>query len=120
MSLHRCAWPDQYLIQIQPDSELVGCMCDIGFVFTLSDLQKPQPQQIQRIFESFVELTMNANRAIVAPAMRAAADDQCGEYSDIFTSDTRDMMGFFVLLRKMLQEVNPNEMASSNKTTDYL
>jgi len=107
---------DQDLTRTQPDSELVGCMCDIGFVFTLSDLQKPQPQQIQRIFESFVELTMNANRAIVAPAMRAAADDLCGEYSDIFTSDTRDMMGFFVLLRKMLQEVCPIKSATTNNT----
>jgi kinetochore protein Nuf2 len=71
----------------------------------MADLQKPNPQQIQRIFEFFVELSMNATRNTVGPAMKAAADDICGEYSEIFTVDTRDTMGFFVLLRRMLQEV---------------
>jgi len=37
--------------------------------------------------------------------MKAATDDICGEYSDIFSADTRDMMGFFVICRRMLQEV---------------
>lgn len=90
---------------LQPDRELVDCLSDIGFSFTLADLQKPQPQQIQRIFEFFVELSMNATRTTVAPAMKAAADDICGEYSEVFSADTRDMMGFFVLLRRLLQEV---------------
>lgn len=89
----------------QPDREVVDCLSDIGFAFTLSDLQKPNPQHIQRIFEFFVELSLNATRTTVAPAMKAAADDICGEYSDIFSADTRDMMGFFVICRRMLQEV---------------
>lgn len=49
---------------------------------------------------------MNATRTTVAPAMKAAADDICGEYSEVFSADTRDMMGFFVLLRRLLQEVD--------------
>lgn len=49
---------------------------------------------------------MNTTREVVAPAMRAAAEDMCGgEAERIFTSDTRDLMGFFVILRKLLREV---------------
>jgi kinetochore protein Nuf2 len=39
--------------------------------------------------------------------MRAAAEDMCGDDAErIFTSDTRDLMGFFVILRKLLREVS--------------
>ena len=49
---------------------------------------------------------MNTTRETVAPAMRAAAEDLCGPDAErIFTSDTRDLMGFFVVLRKLLLEV---------------
>jgi kinetochore protein Nuf2 len=49
---------------------------------------------------------MNTTREVVAPAMRAAAEDMCGGDAErIFTSDTRDLMGFFVILRKLLREV---------------
>jgi len=68
-------------------------------------LQKPNPQQIQKVFEWFAELLMNTSRDIVAPAMKAAADDISGQYSDIFAPDTRDLMGFFVVVRKLLVEV---------------
>ena len=53
---------------------------------------------------------MNTTREIVAPAMRAAAEDICGPDADrIFTSDTRDLMGFFVTLRKLLAECGIND-----------
>lgn len=49
---------------------------------------------------------MNTTRDVVAPAMRAAAEDTCGPDADrVFTSDTRDLMAFFVTLRKLLREV---------------
>ena len=48
---------------------------------------------------------MNATRETVEPAMRAAAEDVCGEYMDIVPSDTRNLMGFYVSLRKLLIEV---------------
>lgn len=49
---------------------------------------------------------MNSTREVVAPAMRAAAEDTAGPDADrIFTSDTRDLMGFFVILKKLLREV---------------
>lgn len=89
----------------QPDSEVAGCISDIGIPFSVSDLQKPNPQQIQRVFEWFAELLMNITRESVAPGMRAAADDTCGQFSDTFSNDTRDLMGFFVVLRKLLVEV---------------
>lgn len=57
------------------------------------------------MFEWFAELLTNTTRDAVAPAMRAAGDDVAGPYSEIFTSDTRDLMGFFVVLRKLLVEV---------------
>ena len=87
-----------------PDHEIAGCISDIGIPFSPSDLAKPNPQQIQRVFEWFAELLMNTTRESVAPAMRAASEDICGAYSEIFSADTRDLMGFFVVLRKLLVE----------------
>ncbi|KAI9712870.1 MAG: kinetochore-associated Ndc80 complex subunit nuf2 [Chrysothrix sp. TS-e1954] len=87
-----------------PEKEIAGCITDIGIPFSVQDLQKPNPQQIQRIFEWFAELLMNTNRDVVSPAMRAAAEDLCGQYSDVFTPDTRDLMGYFITLRRLLQE----------------
>jgi kinetochore protein Nuf2 len=49
---------------------------------------------------------MNTTREVVAPAMRAAAEEMCGDGAErLFTSDTRDLMAFFVILRKLLREV---------------
>jgi kinetochore protein Nuf2 len=68
-------------------------------------LQKPNPQQIQKVFEWLAELLMNTTREVVAPAMKAAADDLCPDEADrIYTADTRDLMGFFVTLRRLLLE----------------
>ena len=49
---------------------------------------------------------MNATRETVEPAMRAAAEDVCGEYVEIIPADTRNLMGFYVSLRKLLNEVS--------------
>ncbi|KAI9821755.1 MAG: kinetochore-associated Ndc80 complex subunit nuf2 [Pycnora praestabilis] len=87
-----------------PDKEIAGCISDIGVPFSPTDLQKPNPQQIQMVFEWFAELLMNTTRETVEPAMKAAADDVCGEYSDIVPGDTRNLMGFYVSLRKLLLE----------------
>lgn len=93
---------------MQPDSEIAGCITDIGIAFTVADLQKPNPQIIQKVFEWLAELLMNTTREVVAPAMRAAAEDLCGEGAErLFTSDTRDLMAFFVILKKLLREVGP-------------
>lgn len=48
---------------------------------------------------------MNATRETVEPAMRAAAEDICGEHLEIVPPDTRNLMGFYVSLRKLLIEV---------------
>ncbi|KAF1927997.1 kinetochore protein nuf2 [Didymella exigua CBS 183.55] len=88
-----------------PDAEIAGCITDIGIAFTVADLQKPNPQIIQKVFEWLAELLMNTTREVVAPAMRAAAEDLCGEGAErLFTSDTRDLMAFFVILKKLLRE----------------
>lgn len=73
--------------------------------FSPEDLQKPNPQQIQKVFEWFAELLMNATRETVEPAMRAAAEDVCGEHMEVVPADTRNLMGFYVSLRKLLVEV---------------
>ncbi len=91
--------------KFQPDREIAGCISDIGVQFSQEDLQKPNPQQIQKIFEWFAELLMNATRETVEPAMRAAAEDICGEHMEIVPPDTRNLMGFYVSLRKLLLEV---------------
>ena len=95
------------LIEYEPDREIAGCISDIGISFDIQDLQKPNPQQMQKVFEWFAELLMNTTRDVVAPAMRAAAEDLCGDDMErIFTADTRELMGFFVSLRRLLVEVN--------------
>lgn len=48
---------------------------------------------------------MNATRETVEPAMRAAAEEICGEHMEIVPPDTRNLMGFYVSLRKLLIEV---------------
>ena len=48
---------------------------------------------------------MNATRETVEPAMRAAAEDVCGEHVEIVPPDTRNLMGFYVSLRRLLLEV---------------
>ncbi|KAG9245206.1 kinetochore protein-like protein nuf2 [Calycina marina] len=87
-----------------PDKEIAGCISDIGVQFSVADLQKPNPQQIQKIFEWFAELLMNATPGTVDPAMRAAAEDVSGEYIDIMPGDARNLMGFYTTLRQLLAE----------------
>ena len=85
-----------------PDSEIVGCITEIGIHFTVADLKKPNPAHVQQIFEWFAELLLNATRETVEPAMRAAAEDVCGEFSDTIPVDTRNLMGFYMSLRRLL------------------
>ncbi|KAF6815344.1 kinetochore protein NUF2 [Colletotrichum sojae] len=94
-----------------PDKEIVGCITDIGIPFAVADLQKPNPLQVQMIFEWFAELLLNATRETVEPAMRAAAEDICGEYSDVVPPDTRNLMGFYVSLRRLLAECGINDFS---------
>jgi kinetochore protein Nuf2 len=70
--------------------------------FSIADLQKPNPLQIQIIFEWFAELLMNTSRETVDPAMRAGAEDICGEYMEVFPPDARNLIGFYASLRKLL------------------
>ncbi|WEW60902.1 kinetochore-associated Ndc80 complex subunit nuf2 [Emydomyces testavorans] len=88
-----------------PDKVIAGCINDIGISFTVADLLKPNPQQIQIIFEWFAEILMNVTRDTVEPAMRAAAEDICGDYASIIPPDSRNLMGFFVSLRKLMIQV---------------
>lgn len=67
--------------------------------------------QIQMIFEWFAELLMNATRESVDPAMRAAAEDVCGEYMDIIPAEARNLMGFYSSLRKLLGEAGISDFS---------
>jgi kinetochore protein Nuf2 len=89
----------------KPDKEIAGCINDIGIPFTTADLAKPNPQQIQMVFEWFAELLMNVTRETVEPGMHAAADEICGDYPDIVPNETRNLMGFFISIRRLLSEV---------------
>lgn len=89
---------------MQPDKDIAGCISDIGVPFSVADLQKPNPQHIQMVFEYLGELLMNATRDSINPAMSAAAEDICGDFADIIPFDTRNLMGFFVSLRQLLVE----------------
>lgn len=48
---------------------------------------------------------MNTTKETVEPAMRAAAEDICGDYPDIVPLETRNLMGFFISLRRLMMEV---------------
>ena len=50
---------------------------------------------------------MNITRETVEPAMRAAAEAVCKEHMDIIPPDTRNLMGFYASLKKLLVEVPP-------------
>ncbi|RKU47649.1 kinetochore-associated Ndc80 complex subunit nuf2 [Coniochaeta pulveracea] len=98
-----------------PDKEIVGCITDIGIPFTVADLAKPNPVQVQMIFECFAELLLNSTRETVSPAMRAAAEDICGEYSEVLMpGDTRNLMGFYVGLRRLLLECGITDFSFSD------
>ena len=97
--------PDEDAFMTLPDREIAGCISDIGIGFSVEDLRKPNPQQIQKIFEWFAELLTNTTREVVAPAMKAAAEDLCGDDAErIFSADTRELMGFFITMRRLLLE----------------
>jgi kinetochore protein Nuf2 len=91
--------------QQQPDSELALCVSEIGIPCTVEDLRKPKEQHVQKIFEYFAYILMNTTRDVVAPAMRAAAEELVGgEAERLYSADTRDLMGLFIMLRKLLVE----------------
>ena len=93
-----------------PDREIVGCINELGIPFTIADLQKPNPIQVQQILEWFGELLMNKTRQTVDPAMRAAAEDLCGDFGDsLMPPDTRNLMGFFVSLRRLMLDCGVND-----------
>lgn len=94
-----------------PDSEIVGCITEIGINFSIADLQKPNPAHVQQIFEWFAELLLNATRETVDPAMRAAAEDVCDQYADVIPPDTRNLMGFYVSLRQLLLECGITDLS---------
>lgn len=78
-------------------------------------MRKPNPQQIQKVFEWFAELLTNITREVVAPAMKAAATDVCGDDADrIFTPDTRELMAFFITLRRLLLECGVKDFTFSD------
>lgn len=75
------------------------------------------------IFELFVEVLMNATRETVDPAMRAAAEEICGEYMDVIPGETRNLMGFYMSLRKLLIECGIEDFSFQDlfkPTTDRL
>ncbi|KAK2737198.1 kinetochore-associated Ndc80 complex subunit nuf2 [Onygenales sp. PD_40] len=108
--------PDPDALMRLPDKEIAGCINDIGVPFSIGDLVKPNPQQIQMVFESFAELLMNATRETVEPAMRAAADDICPDNVDLIPPDTRNLMGFFTSLRKLMVECGVSDFAFTDLT----
>ncbi|GBF62734.1 kinetochore protein [Trichophyton mentagrophytes] len=99
-----------------PDKVIAGCINDIGIPFTMADLLKPNPQQVQMVFEWFAELFMNTTRETVEPAMLAAAEDIAGDQADIFPPDTRNLMGFLVSLRKLMLQCGVHDFTFTDIT----
>jgi len=104
-STNRRPPPEEVDPFILRDADIVENVCHIGLPFTLEDLRKPQPQQVQRLYESLVEICMDLTREKVGPSMSAAAEEIAGpEMADrLFNPDVRDLMGLFVRLRDLMQ-----------------
>ena len=125
MAMNLCDWYEscKFLshtaanLGTQSDGEIAGCISDIGVPFSPDDLQKPQPAMIQKVFEWFAELLMNTTRETVEPAMREAAKDVCGEdLMDIIPVETRNLMGFYASLRKLLVECGITDFTFTDLT----
>ncbi|KAE9965659.1 hypothetical protein BLS_007459 [Venturia inaequalis] len=98
-----------------PDQEIATCVTEIGINCTLEDLRKPNPQHVQKMFEFFVFVIMNITRDVVSPAMRAAAEELAGpEAERLYTADTRDLMGLFITLRRLLVVCGIDDLAFSD------
>lgn len=100
-----------------PDREIVGCINELGIPFTVADLQKPNPIQVQQIFEWFGELLMNKTRQTVDPAMRAAVEDvfqgdEAGE--QLMPADARSLMGFFISLKTLMAHCGVQDFSFSD------
>lgn len=61
---------------------------------------------------------MNITRETVEPAMRAATDDVGGDYPDIVPNDTRNLMGFFISLRRLMMEVRHSLVYINGDSSD--
>src|ERR1700761_4669335 len=90
-----------------------------GIPLTPADLRNPNPQQIQRLFEHLANILMNICRETVSPAMRVAAEDHCasGSAADaerLYSADTRDLMGFFIMLRRLMLQCTITDFAFSD------
>jgi len=100
-----------------PDHEIASCIIEgMGIPFSEQDLQKPNPVQVQMIFEWFAEIVINASRETIGPAMHAAAEDVCGdEFSEtLMPADTRNLMGFYATLRRLLFECGIEDFSFSD------
>jgi hypothetical protein len=73
----------------------------------VQDLHKPQPEQIQKIFELFADLLMNITHETVSPAMAATAEEVCKETGiDVTPETTRNLLGLYTSVKKLLIEVH--------------
>ncbi|PHH80137.1 hypothetical protein CDD82_1965 [Ophiocordyceps australis] len=88
---------------IQHHTQLAAeCIHDLGFNLSRADLEKPNPAQVQPIFELFADELLNTTREMVQPAMREVAEDMCGEFADVIPTDTRDLVGFYGQLQQLM------------------
>ena len=114
MSLLQILFAPASNYRCQSEKEIASCISEMGIPFQPSDLQKPNPQVIQMVFEHLGELVMNATRDNIDPAMRAAAEDICAEFPELVPVETRLLMGFFVHLRTMLEQCGINDFSFSD------
>lgn len=97
------------------DAEIAGCITDIGVPLSENDLRKPNPPLIHTIFEHLGDLLLHLTRPSLDPALKAACIDICGEdFPDLVPLETRLMMGFFVSLRKMMNECGVHDFSMND------
>lgn len=98
---------DPNAFMILSDHELVAafkdCSAEGMIPFGLADLQKPNAQHVFQVYEWFANALMAVMPDTVESMIRAATEQTCGDFADTIPPETRNLMGFYASLRRMMQ-----------------
>ncbi|KAJ3138177.1 kinetochore-associated Ndc80 complex subunit nuf2 [Physocladia obscura] len=98
-----------YSFPLLKPSEIVACMADMHISFGAEDLERPSPQKMLCIYESFTDKFMGVTRSNYSNAsnnfhLMSALESDIVENADLHMEDIA-LMGFYRMLAKLLQQV---------------
>lgn len=95
------------------DDEIVQCLNSIGLNFSLSDLQKPTPPQVQSVYEHLVDELMGIRRETVEPMLAIALEEI--EYPETHR-DSMSLMAFYRSLARLMAVCSIPDFSFSDLT----